>query len=133
MKDTANNLIDRIEETRKKNKLKPINEIIDDRPDSELTLDELAARQLLKGLYIWKYWLIKKILIFIAIIEAKNITKDSSASEILTLPNIDKFVAEGKEESTFDDYQSVPIEQYGLAMLRGMGWSESKGIGKHEK
>lgn len=51
----------------------------------------------------------------------------------MTLPNVDKFVAEGKEESTLDDYQAIPIEQFGMAMLRGMGWSEKRGIGKHEK
>jgi len=33
------------------------------------------------------------------------------------------------EESTLDDYDRVPIEQFGLAMLRGMGWSKTGGIG----
>lgn len=28
------------------------------------------------------------------------------------------------------DYEQVPIEQYGLAMLRGMGWEEGHGVGK---
>lgn len=27
---------------------------------------------------------------------------------------------------TLDDYAAVPIEQFGMAMLRGMGWSETK-------
>lgn len=48
MRETANNIIDRIE--KKKNKIAS-DEVIDDRPDSDLTLDELAARQLLRGLY----------------------------------------------------------------------------------
>ena len=26
------------------------------------------------------------------------------------------------DEPTIDDYQSVPVEEFGLAMLRGMGW-----------
>jgi len=31
------------------------------------------------------------------------------------------------------DYQQVPIEQYGMAMLRGMGFKEEEGIGKNKK
>ena len=31
------------------------------------------------------------------------------------------------------DYDAVPIEQYGLALLRGMGWKEEEGIGKTVK
>ena len=33
------------------------------------------------------------------------------------------------EVSTMDDYENVPIEQFGMAMLRGMGWKEGQGIG----
>jgi len=33
------------------------------------------------------------------------------------------------EASTMDDYDNVPIEQFGMAMLRGMGWKEGQGIG----
>ncbi|KAM4695870.1 G-patch domain and KOW motifs-containing protein [Rhinophrynus dorsalis] len=28
------------------------------------------------------------------------------------------------------DYEVVPVEQYGMAMLRGMGWKEGEGIGR---
>ncbi|KAK3608339.1 hypothetical protein CHS0354_030794 [Potamilus streckersoni] len=31
------------------------------------------------------------------------------------------------------DYDEIPIEQYGLAVLRGMGWKEEEGIGKTNK
>lgn len=37
------------------------------------------------------------------------------------------------EQSTMDDYENVPIEQYGLAMLRGMGWKKDQGIGGFKK
>jgi len=37
------------------------------------------------------------------------------------------------EASTLDDYENVPIEQYGLAMLRGMGWKPGEGIGGYKK
>ena len=36
-------------------------------------------------------------------------------------------------QSTLEDYEQVPIEKYGEAMLRGMGWQPGKGIGKNEK
>ena len=31
------------------------------------------------------------------------------------------------EESTIEDYEEVPLEQFGMAMLRGMGWKEGEG------
>lgn len=33
-------------------------------------------------------------------------------------------------QSTDADYDSVPVEDYGLAMLRGMGWKKTEGIGR---
>ncbi|CAG5123166.1 unnamed protein product [Candidula unifasciata] len=42
-------------------------------------------------------------------------------------------VALRPQEPSEADYQQVPIEQFGLAMLRGMGWSKDKGIGKNSK
>uniref|UniRef100_H3A2E3 G-patch domain and KOW motifs-containing protein n=1 Tax=Latimeria chalumnae TaxID=7897 RepID=H3A2E3_LATCH len=34
------------------------------------------------------------------------------------------------EPSTEADYETVPVEAYGMAMLRGMGWKEGEGIGR---
>jgi len=36
-------------------------------------------------------------------------------------------------EPTLDDYDRVPIEEFGLAMLRGMGWKKDEGIGLRNK
>lgn len=33
-------------------------------------------------------------------------------------------------QSTEADYENVPVEAYGLAMLKGMGWSKEEGIGR---
>ncbi|GAB6033472.1 hypothetical protein CHUAL_013357 [Chamberlinius hualienensis] len=33
------------------------------------------------------------------------------------------------EESTQEDYDSVPVEDFGMAMIRGMGWKPGEGIG----
>ncbi|KAJ8920323.1 hypothetical protein NQ315_011985 [Exocentrus adspersus] len=85
----------------------------DDRPDSELTLKEQAARALIN--------------------EAKNRLENNvtSSSKVTILPvKEDKLVIEGEEEPTQEDYENVPISDYGMAMLRGMGWKEGMGIGK---
>ncbi|XP_060913735.1 G-patch domain and KOW motifs-containing protein [Labrus mixtus] len=34
------------------------------------------------------------------------------------------------ESSTEADYETVPVEAYGLAMLKGMGWNKEEGIGR---
>lgn len=33
-------------------------------------------------------------------------------------------------QSTDADYEVVPVEAYGVAMLRGMGWKAGEGIGR---
>jgi hypothetical protein len=30
-------------------------------------------------------------------------------------------------------YETMPIEEFGMAMLRGMGWSEGMGVGRNRK
>lgn len=42
-------------------------------------------------------------------------------------------VSRRAEQSSMDDYENVPIEEYGLAMLRGMGWKPGDGIGGYKK
>jgi len=37
------------------------------------------------------------------------------------------------EQSSLDDYESIPVDKYGLAMLRGMGWKPGEGIGGFKK
>ncbi|XP_068453952.1 G-patch domain and KOW motifs-containing protein [Clinocottus analis] len=34
------------------------------------------------------------------------------------------------ESSTDADYESIPVEAYGIAMLKGMGWNKEEGIGR---
>ncbi|XP_030373530.1 G-patch domain and KOW motifs-containing protein [Scaptodrosophila lebanonensis] len=42
----------------------------------------------------------------------------------LVLPALkaDELPLDGAKESSIDDYESIPIQHFGLAMLRGMGW-----------
>ena len=42
-------------------------------------------------------------------------------------------VSSRAEVSTMEDYDNVPIEQFGMAMLRGMGFKEGEGIGGFKK
>merc|ERR1719266_2502357 len=42
-------------------------------------------------------------------------------------------VSKRADQSTIEDYENVPIEQYGKAMLRGMGWKPGEGIGGYKK
>ncbi|KAK4500027.1 hypothetical protein PRZ48_008213 [Zasmidium cellare] len=37
--------------------------------------------------------------------------------------------AEAPAAATLDDYARVPVEQFGAALLRGMGWKDGEGIG----
>ena len=36
-------------------------------------------------------------------------------------------------QSTADDYEEMPIGEFGKAMLRGMGWKDGTAIGKSNK
>lgn len=40
--------------------------------------------------------------------------------------------SEAPDMATLDDYNRVPVEQFGAAMLRGMGWKEGDGIGNNK-
>ncbi|XP_077291527.1 G-patch domain and KOW motifs-containing protein [Arctopsyche grandis] len=50
----------------------------------------------------------------------------------LTIPAVETPVFTGEKESTIHDYDNIPVAQFGLAMLRGMGWAPGKGMGKHK-
>lgn len=49
------------------------------------------------------------------------------------LPTTGSTIKQADNESTLDDYNSIPISDFGMAMLRGMGWTESSGIGKNNQ
>ena len=73
---------------------------------AEETIEKRAARELLEEL-------------------TKNTNLDSDANK-LTLPIVsaDELPLDGAKESTLDDYNSIPVQQFGKAMLRGMGWKD---------
>ncbi|XP_067633780.1 G-patch domain and KOW motifs-containing protein [Eurosta solidaginis] len=67
------------------------------------SLEERAAREILAAL--------------------KGKDSESVDQNIIVPPkNADEIPLEGAKQSSIDDYENVPIEQFGRAMLRGMGW-----------
>lgn len=76
-----------------------------------LTLDEIAAKEILEDL---------------------NDKKNQDESRIFTVPLTNNPPA-GENESSLEDYENIPVGDFGVAMLRGMGWAPGKGIGKNEK
>ncbi|CAH1405964.1 unnamed protein product [Nezara viridula] len=84
----------------------------DDIETKPLTLDELAAKEIMEDL--------------------KKVNETEEIQETLTIPQTEA-VKVSEKESTLEDYDSMPVNQFGLAVLRGMGWKPDKGIGKNAK
>ena len=65
---------------------------------------------------------------FIKSIEEKKINSaiKKTVAPKIQIPIINKPAEErGKAaEPTMDDYKAIPVEEFGLAMLRGMGWKD---------
>ncbi|CAF4826283.1 unnamed protein product [Pieris macdunnoughi] len=78
-------------------------------PENE-TLEQMAARELLE--------------------EANKIEVVDASKLVVPIPA--QPVLEGKKESTLDDYESIPIQDFGIAMLRGMGWTPGKELSKYK-
>ncbi|KMQ97065.1 nitrilase 1-like protein [Lasius niger] len=79
---------------------------------NESILDEQAAKEIIEDL--------------------KSIDEKDKLSDI-TLPLMKGQNLNGAEESILEDYENVPVESFGTAMLRGMGWKSGEGIGKNPK
>lgn len=75
------------------------------------SLDAIAARELLQ--------------------EGANALKEAPVPTLESLPSAEKEALQ--KESTLEDYENIPVNQFGLAMLRGMGWKPDEGIGKNKK
>lgn len=61
------------------------------------------------------------------IIEELSKKDEINETKIFALPvSADDLPLEGAKESTLGDYENIPINDFGKAMLRGMGWDEAK-------
>ena len=91
------------------------------------TADEEALEALLGGEK-------KSTLKITAIETARQNTHDASEPAYDDYQNEDdRFkadVASRPDVATLDDYAAVPVEEFGAAMLRGMGWKEGEAVGK---
>ncbi|XP_013140352.1 PREDICTED: G patch domain and KOW motifs-containing protein isoform X2 [Papilio polytes] len=74
------------------------------------TLDQMAVRELLQ--------------------EAKQEKKQEVQSLNILVPSTP--VIDGQKESSLDDYEAVPVREFGMAMLRGMGWTPGKEGSKYK-
>ncbi|KOC66301.1 G patch domain and KOW motifs-containing protein [Habropoda laboriosa] len=90
-------------------KLEPVENI----ENKIVTLEEQAANEIIEDL--------------------KSKDKQETETKDLTLPLVEDQALRGKEQSTLEDYEKIPVDAFGVAMLRGMGWQPGKGIGKNEK
>ncbi|KAJ8718551.1 hypothetical protein PYW08_002788 [Mythimna loreyi] len=86
--------------------------IKEERVEENETLEQMAVRELMQ--------------------EAKKEVK-VEVPDSLAIPTPAKPVMTGEKESSLDDYESVPIQQFGMAMLRGMGWTPSKEGSKYKQ
>ncbi|XP_054283082.1 G-patch domain and KOW motifs-containing protein-like [Macrosteles quadrilineatus] len=83
-----------------------------DGQNKQETLDEIAAREILE--------------------ELNRKKSEDEERRVFSVP-LTSNAPSGEKESTLEDYDNVPVNDFGLAMLRGMGWAPGKGIGKNEK
>lgn len=71
---------------------------------SNETLEQKAAREIIDSL------------------KDKDVADDT---RVFTLPlHPDELPLEGAKESTLNDYEDIPVQDFGLALLRGMGWKD---------
>lgn len=118
LKDNQKDLLDRVKDMKAKqiDVSKPENEDVEEtRPDSELTIEELATREVIRD----------------AKMKLQQTDSKHHKTFVVPMKKEDELPLDGEKESTLTDYENVPVGDFGLAMLRGMGWKEGIGIGKN--
>ncbi|KAH8549313.1 DExH-box splicing factor binding site-domain-containing protein [Umbelopsis sp. PMI_123] len=68
-----------------------------------------------------------------ALVREANSDEEEEPTSNLVIPSeLDVFrhdVQNRPEETTLEEYDEVPVEQFGAALLRGMGWKEGQSLG----
>ncbi|KAI8773767.1 G-patch domain and KOW motifs-containing protein-like [Biomphalaria glabrata] len=105
-------------------------DLVSDIQTDNLDLDALAAKEILresaKYNETWEDRGTENGTISIPLLMQNKIPDGFESEERLD-------VALRPDEPDEADYDKIPIEQYGMAMLRGMGWNKNRGIGKNAK
>ncbi len=68
--------------------------------------------------------------------EADAARKDSrAAARDLRVLELEKFKKDMEElpDTTQEQYEKVGVEEFGMALLRGMGWNEGEGVGRNKQ
>ncbi|KAH9940315.1 DExH-box splicing factor binding site-domain-containing protein [Amylocystis lapponica] len=69
--------------------------------------------------------------------QADGMGLDGPAIDIIPAPSEDEAyrqdVEELPDEATLEDYERIPVSQFGAALLRGMGWKEGMSASKKNK
>lgn len=99
-------------------------------PEKELTEEELAAKALIEESQNWR--------------EQKENEEKPNENLVIPLQSTDEDLLDDKalfeadlasrpEVSSRDDYETIPVEGFGMAMLKGMGFKADEGIGGFRK
>ncbi|KAI8373785.1 DExH-box splicing factor binding site-domain-containing protein [Blakeslea trispora] len=62
--------------------------------------------------------------------------KDDGPKKVIAMDEAAVFrndVVNRPDETTMEDYENIPVEEFGAALLRGLGWNEGEGIGRNRK
>ncbi|KAF2212898.1 hypothetical protein CERZMDRAFT_40542 [Cercospora zeae-maydis SCOH1-5] len=62
----------------------------------------------------------------------KTLVIESRKAPMTEEDAFDHDIASAPHMATLDDYARVPVEQFGAALLRGMGWKDGEGIGSQK-
>ncbi|KAI9496123.1 DExH-box splicing factor binding site-domain-containing protein [Zychaea mexicana] len=73
------------------------------------------------------------------VIEGKNDSDEEHPKNTAVIPMVDETevfredVKSRPDDATMDDYERMPVDQFGAALLRGLGWKEGEGIGRNRR
>ena len=99
----------------------------EERPEREQTADEEAMELLLSKERK------STLVIPTTQLSSERATTNGHMESIDHMNEDDRFradVASRPDVASLDDYERIPVEDFGSAMLRGMGWKEGQAIGK---
>ncbi|KAL1920876.1 uncharacterized protein VTP21DRAFT_11511 [Calcarisporiella thermophila] len=92
--------------------------------DTEESLEKRAIKELLSGANSDSAETSRSNLVIPNTLQdAQRAEYTAYKSDIETLP----------DEASIEDYENIPVEDFGLALLRGMGWKEGQAVGKNRK
>ncbi|GBN13587.1 G-patch domain and KOW motifs-containing protein [Araneus ventricosus] len=114
----------------KKNNWRGSKPLESDGKEKKTDLDNLAVQEILKETSErnaeWESREFSNVTVSIPLIMQNKIPEGYETDDKLD-------VSLRAEESTLEDYGKIPVEHFGMAMIRGMGWKEGEGIGSINK